>query len=84
MMCMYIYFLFFVSLSLFGFAYCTVAFCVYYIYLVYRDCIGCFPIIPYLKKFQFSLSVSTSTTIKVKITIQINPYQKFDVHVVCV
>ena len=38
-----------------------------------------FPILPYLRKFQFSLSVSTSTNLKVKITIKINPYQKFDV-----
>ena len=25
---------------------------------LYRDCIGCLPIPPYLRKFQFSLSVS--------------------------
>ena len=35
------------------------------------DCIGCFPILPYLRKFQFSLSLSTSTKIKVKITTKI-------------
>ena len=47
--------------------------------IVYRDCIGCFPILPYIRKFQFSVSVySTSTNLKVKITIKINPFQKFD------
>ena len=47
---------------------------------LYKDCIGCFPILPYLRKFQFLLKFnSTSTNIKVKITMKINPYQKFDV-----
>ena len=36
---------------------------------MYRDYIECFPILPYLGKFQFSLSVSN---MKVKITIKIN------------
>ena len=45
--------------------------------LWYRDCIGCFPIPPHLRKFQFSLSASISIIyiIMVKITIKINPYQ---------
>ena len=47
--------------------------------VVCRDCIGCFPILPYMRKFQFSLSVSKSTNIRVKITIKINPYKNFDV-----
>ena len=40
---------------------------------VYRDCMGCFPILPYLRKFQSQFQFnSTSTDIKVKITMKIN------------
>ena len=43
-------------------------------YLVYRDCIGCFPILSYIN-FHFQVN----SNISVKITIKINPYKNVDV-----